>query len=211
MATEHSGDDSSEKLLQEPDEETPLGEDEEDCVKLLLNALGKDDDDNENDGNVASGEEKRLLANDSGAGRKLRLRDYTDTGVESVNTSVGELNASRAKLDMPTVRLSSNGKEMNFTKTPSPFQERQKRAMKLLKKHRSDTGKIVCGVVVMLIILGIGGGLLVLGWINNMEDLYLLGGIFSFGGVLFAIALVVVRCQAREQLEDTDYSVLYKT
>ena len=207
MATENSDDEGSEKLLKETDEQASHDEDEEDCVKLLLNALERDDDDNE-----TSGEGRRLLANQNEAGNISRLQEYNDKGVESVTASVSELNASRIKLDMQIGSLPFREKESRYTpKTPSPLHERQMRAMKLLKKHRSESGKIICGIVVMLVILGLGGGLLFLGWMMNMEDLYILGGIFSFGGVIFTIVFIVVRCQARIQIEDTDYSVLYKT
>ncbi|XP_045211764.2 uncharacterized protein LOC123563186 [Mercenaria mercenaria] len=200
MATDRLTDDEScEKLLDESVKE--LDEDEEDCIKHLLNALERD----EAEANEKYWEGRQLLAKDRGL-----MLDYNDRGNESVNASVSDLNTSKLKLDITANNVPPKGTEIKFSKISPSSSDKQRRAMKLLKKHKSETGKIICGIVIMLIILGIGGSLLVLGWIMDMEDLYLLGGIFAFGGVIFTIALIVVRCQTREQLGDTDYSVLYK-
>lgn len=82
--------------------------------------------------------------------------------------------------------------------------------MKLLKEHRSETGKVVCGIVILLIMFGLGATMIVLAWMLNMKDLYILGGIFAAGGVLFAIMFTIQRCKARQENAETDYSVLYK-
>lgn len=216
MASEDLTDDGShEKLLAESVKSLQDEEEEEDCIKLLLNAL-------ENEGNEDHEKwmerRQKLLADDKNDAADLKVYlkqkygNLADKLDESVNGSVSELNASISKLNLPgkTVSYSNSGNATGKRTVAPAVLHRERLAMKLLKKHKSETGKIICGIVIILIILGVGGSLIFLAFMLDMEDLYILGGIFSGGGIAFTIAFIVIRCQASEQLEETDYSVLYK-
>lgn len=210
-----SHDGSCDKLLDDSERCSQDEEEDEDCIGLLLSSLEKDA--NEVSENLAE-RKRKILAEDREADTELKVYlkqkygnslDHLD---DSVNGSVSDLNTSLIKLEQTTSNVTSNGTRNTNSKrgVPAAVLHREKLAMKLLKKHKSETGKVVCGIAIILIILGIGGSLLFLAFMFDMEDLYILGGIFSLGGIAFTIVFIIVRCQAIEQLEDTDYSVLYK-
>ncbi|KAL4240137.1 hypothetical protein ACF0H5_000931 [Mactra antiquata] len=214
--------DSNQELLGEKNEEHEEDEEArreleeaEESIQLLIDALEDDDDDDSEPGKKKrSIKERGQKVRDSRSANKPSA-SYIDTNEETVNyyyshSAMGSIND--LKIVIPEQK-SVNGKSGKYFKTPTSagVVNRDKLALKLLKKHKSETGKVICGVVILLFMLGLGSSLIVLAWLLSIKDLYLLGGIFAAGGILFTIVFIINRCKARTENAETDYSVLYKT
>ena len=77
---------------------------------------------------------------------------------------------------------------------PTAILKRQEKMRKIYEKHTSQTAKILCGIYCIIVILGIGCSLLFFARTFGMKDLYIVGGIFTTGGLLFTISFIVLRC-----------------
>ena len=98
--------------------------------------------------------------------------------------------------------------EAKQTKPQSPAAlERQRRMRELLKKQDSRVGKIACGVYCIIFILGIGAGLIFAAFALGVPDLYIVGGVFTAGGITFMVGFLLVWCCFK--YDDVDYSSLY--
>ena len=71
---------------------------------------------------------------------------------------------------------------------------KSKQKILLMEHEKSQIRKILCGVVTLLIMFGIAALMIFLALIFNVDDLFIIGGIFIFGGSLFTIGFIIVRC-----------------
>lgn len=201
---------SSEKLLKECNQQpSEHADDETNCIQLLLSALeAQDTEDNENDYE----HNECQFAGKGNKNTEVRFKENNKDRKGRLVGSESDLNINKLKLDIPTNNYAFKVVVNSPNRRPSSARvlDRHTRAMKLLKQHKSETGKAVCGVFIFLLMVGSGSCLLALAWFLHLEDLYILGGIFALGGFMFLTCFVFVRCQASEQMGDTDYSVLYQ-
>lgn len=186
--------DSGERLLGDADKDVTaaIGENEEESIQLLIEAL----EDSER-----AQEERRELKRSGGtiALASGNPETYFEESTDGSERGLIQQKPAIPKTDgFPLQKGSSGGKRRQLADL--------RRAM-----HQSERRKVFCGIVVILFMICLCAGLLFLGWFFEIEDLYIIGGIFGLGGIIFTIAFIVVRCQTHEQIKDTDCSVLYRT
>ena len=73
-------------------------------------------------------------------------------------------------------------------------QAKARRRAMILEKEKSQLFKVLCGIIILLIMFGIGALMIVLALMFDIDDLFILGGIFICGGVLFTIGFIIARC-----------------
>lgn len=205
---------SNESLINDEDKGEPVNirgesnddsssvDEEEESIQLLLDAL----DYTEN-----ASEQKRkpkTKRNNDSCGQEGNATSYESVEASELDS---ENNISQLNLVIPKINFCAHGNASSSENKPRSAITFDKRAIKLLKKHESESGKIFCGIIVIVLLLGSCACLLVLGYLFDMGDLYIIAGILGAGGFLFTIAFIIVRCQTHDQIEHTDYSVLFKT
>ncbi|XP_052782891.1 uncharacterized protein LOC128219106 [Mya arenaria] len=205
-----------ERLLEQSEKEKRSSGDEihvecsdEESVQQMLRALVDD-------------ENRKDLIRNKDIGTDISQESPSDTiekqGLRTGATGSETKNVSSASFaDIKKVKLhlevSSDASTLHVPQTTAkrPMSavalERRQRAQKLLQKHNSQKGKIICGIYCIIFILAIGVGMLFLAYLLGMNDLYIVGVVFSVGGVVFALGFVFVRCCIK--YDDVDYSSLY--
>lgn len=191
---------SVENILKDLQEETELldDDDDEESVEDLLKALVADEED----------KLKKVFKKRKGSGSSAGTssRKHVSTGDVVLIDEDGEsISPLKSNLQLNISAISDRGNKP----TTATVLERQKRAQELLKKHVSQRGKICCGLFCMVFILAIGCGLVFAAYWFSLKDLYIIGGVFAIGGVIFSIGFVIVRCT--EKSDPDMYSVLYKS
>ena len=72
----------------------------------------------------------------------------------------------------------------------------KKRSLRMrLEQRNTQVSTIIVGVVVNILLLGIGVTMFILAGIFSNTDLYIVGGIFVFGAVVFAALFIVTNCR----------------
>ena len=71
----------------------------------------------------------------------------------------------------------------------------KKRTLRMrLEQRNTQVSTIIVGIIVNVLLIGIGVTMFVLAGIFSNTDLYIVGGIFIFGGVVFAVVFTVTNC-----------------
>ena len=82
--------------------------------------------------------------------------------------------------------------------TPSirPTAKSTKHRLQIMEHEhaKSQIRKILCGVLILLIMFGIAALMIFLALMFNVDDLFIIAGIFVFGGTIFTIGFIIVRC-----------------
>lgn len=224
MANEGANTGCTDKLLNETDAENDNEEEDENSEEQLLKDLQTDQDISDIDDDEESVEDllKALVEDEEAKLKqafKKRKRSSEGDSVKQVRSEEVELrhleddddislSQSKAKLRLEIPSAAFEPTDTRKTMSPTVI-ERNKRARKLLRKHASQSGKIACGVFCICIIFAIGLGVLFLAYWFKIEDLYIVGGIFTGGGFLFLTGFIIVRCTVKSNPED--YLTLYKS
>ena len=89
-------------------------------------------------------------------------------------------------------------------------QTRARRRALILEKEKSQMFKILCGIIILLIMYGVGAAMVVLALIFDIDDLFIIAGMFIAGGGVFTIVFIYLRCSAVQSYEDEDeeFSIL---
>ena len=72
----------------------------------------------------------------------------------------------------------------------------KKRTLRMrLEQRNTQVSTIIVGIVVNVLLIGIGVTMFILAGIFSNTDLYIVGGIFVFGAVVFAVLFIVTNCR----------------
>ena len=83
-------------------------------------------------------------------------------------------------------------------------QTRARRKALILEKEKSQTFKILCGIITLLIMYGVGAAMISLALIFDIDDLFIIAGMFIAGGGVFTIVFIYLRCSVVQSYEDQD-------
>lgn len=64
-----------------------------------------------------------------------------------------------------------------------------------LEERNTQVSTVVVGIIVNVLLIGIGVTMFILAGIFSNTDLYIVGGIFVFGAVVFAVLFIVTNCR----------------
>ena len=192
---------SVEQLLKDLETEPDISDidDDDESVEDLLKALVEDEE-----AKLKSVFSKRRKNSGSNSARRSKSEEVIELdGIGDGGQLLLDKSSLQLQLEIPPA-FESTYKPMSPT-----ILQKNKRARKLLKKHASQSGKIACGVFCILFIFSIGLGVSFLAYWLNMKDLFIIGGIFTFGGVVFLLGFIIVRCTISNDPEV--YLTLYKS
>ena len=89
-------------------------------------------------------------------------------------------------------------------------QTRARRRALILEKEKSQMFKILCGIIILLIMYGVGAAMIILALIFDIDDLFIIAGMFMAGGGVFTIVFIYLRCSVVQSYEneDEEFSIL---
>lgn len=195
---DENDDNSVEKLLKDLETEPDISDDDdEESVEDLLKALVQDEEEK-----LKKVFKKKKDSEADSEHKTEKVEDVGDIELASLADDDDGISASKFKLalNIPSTL------ELPIRSQVESDLSRRKR--KLLRKHTSQTGKILCGIFCIIIMLAIGLGILALAYFFKIKDLYIVGGIFTGGGIVFTIGFIIVRCAFK--YEPDVYTSLYK-
>ena len=73
-------------------------------------------------------------------------------------------------------------------------QIKAQRREQIMEQEKHQIFKILCGVATLLTMFGTGALMVLLAIIFDIEDLFVLGGMFGLGGIIFTVGFIIARC-----------------
>lgn len=195
-------------------EHDKLLEEFEDVQQILLDALanaeaGSEKSDKYETAEEGDGERTKLLSNAKYEDEETSIRSSVQSSIQSKDTQKN-VELTELKLIVPTPPQTQHYNQgPGFVHTPAIKLDKQRQRRKLLEKQQSQVWKVVCGLVTIVLMLGIAAVLIFLAFMYDIDDLYIVGGIFTLGGSMFAVGFIVVRCMVIFEIRHEDQKALF--